>query len=96
MSSAVTVREARREDYDALSRLTVAAYKDLLGEDLSPGYMAELADVAGRSEVVDLLVAVDDGGTLLGGIAYVAGPGPLAFRHPSMGPVAETPQESSL
>ena len=53
MSSAVTVREARPEDYEGLSRMTVAAYKDLLGEDLSPGYVAELADVAGRSEVAD-------------------------------------------
>jgi GNAT superfamily N-acetyltransferase len=79
MSSAMTLREARADDYESLSRLTVAAYKNLLGEDLSPGYVAELADVAGRAEVADLLVAVDAAGTLLGGIAYVRGPGPWAW-----------------
>jgi GNAT superfamily N-acetyltransferase len=79
MSSPVTIREARREDYQGLSRLTVAACKDLLGDDVSPGYVAELADVAGRVEVADLLVAVDPAGTLLGGIAYIHGPGPLAW-----------------
>ncbi|HTJ75236.1 MAG TPA: GNAT family N-acetyltransferase [Acidimicrobiales bacterium] len=85
MSADVTVREARPEDYEGLSRLTVAAYKHLLGEDMSPGYVAELADVAGRSEVADLLVAVDDTGTLVGGIAYVPGPGPLAwFGEPDL------------
>ena len=79
MSSAVTVREARVDDYERLSRLTVAAYEGLLGEDLSPGYVAELADVAGRAKVAELLVAVDAAGTLLGGIAYVPGPGPWAW-----------------
>jgi GNAT superfamily N-acetyltransferase len=79
MSSDVTVRDARPEDYEGLSRLTVEAYMHLLGADMSPGYVAELADVAGRSEVADLLVAVDDAGTLVGGIAYIPGPGPLAW-----------------
>src|SRR5439155_1291220 len=43
------------------------------------GYLAELADVAGRATVADVLVAVDQEGTLVGGIAYVPGPGPLAW-----------------
>jgi GNAT superfamily N-acetyltransferase len=79
MTPTVTVRKARPEEYPALSELTVSAYTTLLGEDLDRGYLAELADVTGRAEAAELLVAVDDEGTLLGGIAYIGGPGPLAW-----------------
>lgn len=75
----MTVRVVRPEEHDALGRLTVAAYKALLGDDLDPTYVAELADVAGRAEAVDVLVAVDGGGTVLGTITYILGPGPMAW-----------------
>ena len=75
----MTVRLVRPEEYDALAALTVSAYQALLGPDLDRGYVAELADVAGRAAVVDVLVAVDDDGRLEGGIAYISGPGPLAW-----------------
>ncbi|MDQ3642650.1 MAG: GNAT family N-acetyltransferase [Actinomycetota bacterium] len=75
----MTVRPVRPEEYDALAALTVSAYQALLGPDLDPGYVAELADVAGRAAVVDVLVAVDHEGGLEGGIAYIPGPGPLAW-----------------
>jgi GNAT superfamily N-acetyltransferase len=38
-----------------------------------------LADVAGRAAVADVLVAVDGEGVVVGGIAYIAGPSPLAW-----------------
>src|SRR5687767_10299309 len=79
MSAGVTVRRVRPEEYEDLATLTLAAYRGLLGEDLKTGYAEELTDVAGRAEQVDVLVAVDGDGRLLGGITYVPGPGPLAW-----------------
>jgi GNAT superfamily N-acetyltransferase len=75
----VIVRDVRREEQEALGALTVAAYRALLGENMGAGYAAELADVAGRATLVDVLVAVDDHGELLGGITYIPGPGPMAW-----------------
>lgn len=79
----MTVRQVRPEEHEALAALTLSAYRALLGEDMDRGYAAELADVAGRAALVDVLVAVDDQGRLQGGITYVPGPGPMAwFDHP--------------
>lgn len=79
----MTVRPVRPEEHDALAALTLSAYRTLLGHDMDGGYAAELADVAGRAAVADVLVAVDDQGRLEGGITYVPGPGPMAwFDHP--------------
>ena len=79
MSAAVTVRRVRPEEYEAAGELTLAAYRHLLGPEIDAGYAAELADVAGRAELVEVLVAVDNEGRLLGSITYVPGPGPLAW-----------------
>ena len=76
----MTVRPVRPEEHEALAALTVSAYQALLGPDLNREYVAELADVAARAAVVDILVAVDDESRLAGGIAYIPGPGPLALR----------------
>ena len=46
---------------------------------MDAGYAAELADVAGRAALVDVLVDVDDDGRLLGGVTYIPGPGPMAW-----------------
>ena len=73
------VRDVRPEEHDGLGALTVAAYGALLGEGMDAGYAEELADVAGRAGLVDVLVAVDDEGRLLGGITYVPGPGSMAW-----------------
>ena len=73
------VREVRPEEHDALGALTVAAYRALLGEDMDAGYAGELADVAGRAALVDVLVAVGEDDGLLGGITYIPGPGPMAW-----------------
>jgi ribosomal protein S18 acetylase RimI-like enzyme len=75
--SGFTIREVRPEEYDVLGELTVRAYSALPGaNDL--GYHAELRDVARRAALVPVLVAVDDGGRVLGGVTYVPGPGPYA------------------
>lgn len=79
MTAAVTVRGVRRHEYPALAALTVAAYAKLLGEALGGPYLAELADVAARADVGEVLVAVDDTEGLLGGVTFLPGPGPLAF-----------------
>lgn len=79
MTGNVTVRDARREEHEALGALTLAAYRALLGDDMGDGYAEELADVATRAGQADVLVAVDADGQLVGGITYVPGPGPLAW-----------------
>jgi len=75
----MAVRVVRPEEYEALAALTVAAYQALLGDNMNSGYATELADVAGRAAVVDVLVATDGDGRLLGGVTYIPGPGPMAW-----------------
>lgn len=75
----MTVRRVHPEEHQALGALTVAAYRALLGPEMDARYAEELADVAGRAAVVDVLVAVDDEGRLVGGVTYIPGPGPLAW-----------------
>jgi ribosomal protein S18 acetylase RimI-like enzyme len=74
----VTVRPVRPEEYAALGELTVAAYRAVPGETISPGYEDTLRDVATRSDEAEVLVAVDAAGTLLGGVTYVGGAGRYA------------------
>jgi ribosomal protein S18 acetylase RimI-like enzyme len=68
----VRVRPAEPADYDAIARLTLAAYRSdgQLATETS-GYAAVLADVAGRAEHGEVLVAVDDSGTPLGAVMFV-------------------------
>ena len=70
---ALTIREVRPDEYEALGELTVRAYAALPGT--GTGYHAELRDVARRAAIVPVLVAVDPDDRLLGGVAYVPGPG---------------------
>ena len=79
MSEVVTVRAVRADEYDALASVTLEAYRALLGHDIDGEYAAELADVATRAAQSDTLVAVAADGTLVGGVTYVPGPGPLAW-----------------
>jgi GNAT superfamily N-acetyltransferase len=74
---ALEIRLVDPEETAALGELTVAAYATAPGFTADDGYFAELADVMRRAELVPVLVAVD-GGTLLGGVTYVPGPGPYA------------------
>jgi len=67
------IRSVRPVEFAPLGRLTVEAYRSLDGGGDLGGYAAELADVARRAAVADVLVAVD-GATLLGGVTFVPGP----------------------
>jgi ribosomal protein S18 acetylase RimI-like enzyme len=61
----------RPDEADQLGAITLAAYTELPGHVEEPDYEAELADVATRAKVAEVLVAVDDGGTVLGGVTFV-------------------------
>ena len=54
------VRPVRPEEADDAGRVVVAAFEAVFGAHMSGGYDKELADVAGRSTVSEVLVAVDD------------------------------------
>ena len=70
----VEVREVRPEEYAALGDVSVAAYLTV-GEDGHDGYLDFVRDVATRARICPVFVAVDDAGTVLGGVTYVPGPG---------------------
>ncbi|MGH9189228.1 MAG: GNAT family N-acetyltransferase [Acidimicrobiales bacterium] len=61
------VRVARPEEYERIGELTAAVYAGSVSE----GYLEQLRDVAGRAEWSVVIVAVDDGDEVLGGVAYV-------------------------
>lgn len=74
-SDPVTVRPARKEDYAAAADVTVRAYRSdgFTGED----YVPHLASVAARARVGDVLVAIDDAGSVIGAVAaFTASAGP--------------------
>ena len=74
-----TVRPVLQAEHGALGDLTVTAYRSVPGDDhISPSYEQTLRDVAARARDAVVLVAVDDDGTILGGVTYVPGRGPLA------------------
>jgi ribosomal protein S18 acetylase RimI-like enzyme len=56
----IEVREAGPDEYEAAGRLVVEAYRTLLVPP-TPGYEAEIADVAGRTRDGTVLVALVDG-----------------------------------
>ena len=75
----LTVRPVLPAQHEALGELTVAAYRSVPGDDhISPSYELTLRDVEARAGDAVVLVAVDDTDGLLGGVAYVPGPGPFA------------------
>ena len=68
------IRPVRSEEYGPLGKLTVEAYRTL-ERPPTPEYAAVLADVAARAREAEVLVAVDETATLLGGVTYVGDPG---------------------
>jgi GNAT superfamily N-acetyltransferase len=75
-SPALTLRQARPEDYAPLGKLLVAAYAGLPGmfsPQEQPAYYAMLADVAGRAakSALTVFVATDERGHLLGSIDFI-------------------------
>jgi GNAT superfamily N-acetyltransferase len=74
------VREARPDEYLRIGEIAVDAYRPLEGDSVD-GYLDEIRDTAARAALVPVLVAVDDGGTILGTVTYIPGPGPLSERE---------------
>jgi ribosomal protein S18 acetylase RimI-like enzyme len=66
---ALSVENARPEDYDRIGELTVGVYID--GRLASDGYTPQLADVAGRASRSELLVVRDAHGHIVGSVALV-------------------------
>ena len=64
-----TVVAAGPADFGEIAELTVRVYVD--GGLASPGYAAELADVAGRAERAELLMVREADGRVLGSVALV-------------------------
>jgi GNAT superfamily N-acetyltransferase len=75
-----SIRAAVAEDHERLGALTAAAYLDdgLLDLGERDPYLAVLRDVGSRAAHAEVLVAVDGEGAVLGGVAFVEGPGPFA------------------
>src|SRR5215813_4683822 len=73
------VREARPDDFEAVARLTVAAYRADGQLDTGDEYEPVLADVAPRAREGTLLVAVDEtDGRVLGAVTFALPGSPLA------------------
>jgi ribosomal protein S18 acetylase RimI-like enzyme len=68
-SPALTIESAGPADFDRIAELTVGVYT---AGDLAPqDYVPELADVAGRAQRAELLVARDATGRVVGSVALV-------------------------
>lgn len=68
------IRRIHADECDELARITVEAYRRLNGAEPLGPYEAELRDVEGRRLDSEVYVALDDDGTLVGGVTYVPGP----------------------
>ncbi|MFE4961817.1 GNAT family N-acetyltransferase [Streptomyces sp. NPDC056660] len=75
----ITIRPADPAEYEPLGEITAQAYLQdgLLDYGEGDEYLPVLKDVAHRAAAAEVLVAVD-GERLLGGVTFVAGPGPIA------------------
>ncbi len=69
------VRAAAPDEYARVGELTLAAYRTLPVDHLWGGYDGEIADTASRAKHADVLVAVDDDGTVVGAVTYVGDSG---------------------
>jgi ribosomal protein S18 acetylase RimI-like enzyme len=68
-ATTLIVQPATPADFPRIAHLTVDAY---VGDGLAPErYIPQLADVAGRAEQADLLVARDADGRIVGSVALV-------------------------
>lgn len=75
----IVIRPVEPGEYAELGEITAQAYllDGLLDFGESDAYLGRLRDVAGRAAAAEVLVAVERG-TVLGGVAFVPGPGPMA------------------
>jgi predicted N-acetyltransferase YhbS len=65
------IRAARPEEFEALGRITVKAYQQVVDGEPLGSYEDQLLAVADRAADSVVLVAVDADGELLGGVTYV-------------------------
>ena len=71
MTGGLRVRVARDDELEAAGEVVAEAYRPMPGMDEDPGYLEHVRDARGRAADVDVLVAVDDGGAILGCASYV-------------------------
>jgi GNAT superfamily N-acetyltransferase len=74
VTGVLTVRTARAEELDAAGEVVADAYRGQPGMDAEPWYLERVRDARGRAADVEVLVAVDGEGRVLGCVSYVAGP----------------------
>lgn len=97
--SEVTIRPAREDELPAVGELTFEAYRanGYLDGREDGSYARQLRDARPRYEQAELLVAVDDAGTILGTVAIalpgtpwreIGGPDELEFRMLAVSPAA--------
>ncbi len=84
MDATVTIRPATGDDFEAVARITLAAYRALsvwVGDD----YAVELADVAGRAESGSTVLVAEDGdGRVVGSVTLVLAPSPFFEWDPGV------------
>jgi ribosomal protein S18 acetylase RimI-like enzyme len=68
------IRRVQPDEYSSLGQVTVHAYRELFGRPLG-SYESQLLDVSGRDFDSEVYVAIDDEGSVLGGVTYVPEPG---------------------
>ncbi len=74
LRNAMQIRLIRPDECEVLGEITLRAYRDLTeGESLGP-YEDQLLDVSARQLDSEVYVAVDNDGTLVGGVTYVPDP----------------------
>jgi ribosomal protein S18 acetylase RimI-like enzyme len=70
----IEIREARPDELPAAGEVVVEAYLTLPGARRR-AYLDEVRDAVGRARHCPVLVAVDQGGRVVGSVSYVPGPG---------------------
>jgi len=71
------IREATPDEYEAIGKLTVAAYR-ALSVWVGDGYAQELTDVAGRAAAGAIILVAEEGdGSMLGTVTLTLEDGPL-------------------
>ena len=85
----MVIRPARPDEYDEIGELAVRVYLAEGYTRTDSRYNTVLRDVAPRAEKAELMVAVDDAGTILGTVTY-AGLGSPYAEHVS------SPEEGSF
>ena len=72
MSGAFKIRRAHDGELEAAGDVVADAYRGMPGMDAGHGYLDVVRDARGRARDVEVLVAVDAGGVVLGSVSYVS------------------------